>query len=157
MLSPMCMICDGATPDEALFHIHGVIHRYGWFIQYVQHRKMGRSWGYTIGLSDGFDHPELVVAGLDMKRSTALLNAAGEKVRQGKRLAPTERYHLCGVDTWVGVSPVHPNHFDRGVLAVWDEYYGALGPPYPPAEALEIVPARRRPQLLLPESPIGER
>jgi hypothetical protein len=150
----MCMLCDGASQDEVLFHIHGVIHRYGWFIQYVQHKRVSRSWAYTIGMASGFDHPELVIAGVDMETASRVVNQAGEMVERGARLT-------AGTSIWVPrlgairVSAVHRDHFDRGVFAVWDEYHHALGPPYPPMGALELVLPGERPQLLLAESKIG--
>lgn len=57
----MCIMCDGASLDEVRFGIHGIIDRYGWYIQGVEAPPGGRSWAYTIGLSAAFDHPELII------------------------------------------------------------------------------------------------
>jgi hypothetical protein len=57
-------MCEGATLDECRFAIHGIIDRYGWFIQYVEVDPITRAWAYTIGLSAGFEHPELIIAGV---------------------------------------------------------------------------------------------
>lgn len=62
----MCMMCDGATPDEMRFMVYGHIEKYGWHIVYVENQKRSASWAYTIGLSSRFGHPELAVVGVGM-------------------------------------------------------------------------------------------
>ena len=154
MLAAMCIMCDGASLDECRFNIHGIIDRYGWFIQYVEVNPVNKAWAYTIGLTAGFDHPELIVTGVDMETAGRTLNGIGEMIRAGERFTPDD----CLVDPTGGhthLSEVHPRHFERGVFAVWTDYYDCLGPPHPNAEALEVVLPGRKPLLASPWSPIG--
>jgi hypothetical protein len=151
----MCIICDeGATPDECRFNIYGIIDRYGWFIQGVKVEPVARSWAYTIGLSAGFDHPELVITGVTMETAGRILNEIGETIRAGAHFT----HGQCFVDDQerhaARLSEVHPAHFDRGVFAVWQDYYECLGS-FPPARVLEVVLPGRKPMLARPWSPIG--
>lgn len=151
----MCIMCDeGATLDECRFNIHGIVDRYGWFIQYVEVKPVARSWAYTIGLSAGFGHPELIVTGVGAQTSALVLNQVGEMIREGHIFTPGD----CLFDPHekhTHFSEVHPNHFDRGVFATWNDYYECLGPPYPAAIALEVVLPGRKAMLASPTSPFG--
>ncbi|MPZ68672.1 MAG: DUF4262 domain-containing protein [Actinobacteria bacterium] len=122
-------------------------------LQYVGDGRASRSWCYSVGLAERFEHPELVVVGLEAEDAGGLLNAIGDLVRDGERLQPGElvfdddgfHFHL---------SKVHPAHFSRGVFAVWVDYYRALG--RKPLQApIEVVPGGRRPRLDRANSPIG--
>jgi hypothetical protein len=53
------------------------------------------------------------------------------------------------------LSAVDPHHFERGVFAAWVDYYDCLGPPYPEAEALEVVLPGRKAMLASPRSSVG--
>lgn len=139
----MCIMCNGASLDEVRFDLHGRIERHGWAVQYVAEESIGRSWAYTIGLAAGFDHPELVVVGLEPEPAGGLLNVLGDMIRDGTRF---DAGHL---------TRVHPAHFVRGVFASWVDYYGALGR-RPAAKALEVVPPGRTPKLDRASSPIGK-
>lgn len=133
----MCMMCDGASLDELHFNVHGSIARHGWSNMAVEAAGDHPSWAYTIGLSAGFDHPELVVFGLSHLASNRLLNAIGEDVRHGE-------YFLAGdvLDFPDGseaeLLAVHPAHFGRDVFGEWLNYYHALGPPLPHHWALQL-------------------
>lgn len=147
-------MCEGASRDEALFWVHGIIERHGWFIQYVEVEPVRRAWAYSIGLSAGFSHPELVVVGVTPEQAARLINGVGEMIREGERFTP-EDCLLDPSERHIHFSKVHPNHFRRGVFAVWKDYYKSLGPPLPPAKALEVVPPGRKSMLRRPTSPIG--
>lgn len=156
----MCIICDGATPDEALFGVHGCVETYGWFIQYVEGRTLANSWAYTIGLTLHFRHPELVLVGADMGDTGRILNGLGDMVRDGMTITPEH----CFIDPYgshTHISPVHPIHFRKGVFAVWNEYFESLGPPPPEESALEVVLPGRKPMLrgpnFKPNEPIARR
>jgi hypothetical protein len=72
----MCIMCEGATLDECRFSIHGIIDRYGWFIQYVEVEPITLAWAYTIGLSARFGHPELVIVGVTPDTAARILNGS---------------------------------------------------------------------------------
>lgn len=147
-------MCEGASLDEMRFALHGTIERYGWSIQYVGDEPVSRAWAYTVGLTAGFDHPELVVVGLEPELAAGLLNELGGMIRTGTRF---ELGHLIidGDGNHIHLSRVHPAHWVRGVFASWVDYYGALGGKRPEPKALEVVPPGRTPKLDRASSPIG--
>ncbi|MCA1704589.1 MAG: DUF4262 domain-containing protein, partial [Actinobacteria bacterium] len=151
----MCIMCDGgATLDEARFNIHGIIDSFGWFIQYVEVAPVSRAWAYTVGLSAGFAHPELIITGVRAQTAARVLNQIGEMIRSGGAFTAGDCLTDAG-GKHIHLSVVHPEHFDRGLFAVWSDYYDCLGPPYPEAVALEIVLPGRKPMLAARRSPIG--
>jgi Domain of unknown function (DUF4262) len=150
----MCVMCEGATLDECRFAIHGIIDRYGWFIQYVEVDPITRAWAYTIGLSAGFEHPELIIAGVRPEGAARVLNGIGEMIRDGAYFAPGDPL-LDHPGRCIRLSPVHPRHFERDVFAAWVDYYDCLGAPQPEHEALEVVLPGRKALLASPRSPIG--
>ncbi|MBA2427455.1 MAG: DUF4262 domain-containing protein [Actinobacteria bacterium] len=77
----MCMMCEGASLDDVRFHIHGLIEGSGWAVIPVEGNTPYRSWAYTVGLVQTFDHPELVVVGLDPLAAGRLLNSIGDAIR----------------------------------------------------------------------------
>jgi hypothetical protein len=147
-------MCDeGATLDEVRFNIHGIIDRYGWFIQYVEAFPTSRAWAYTIGLTAGWDHPELVVTGVTPQAAARVLNNLGEMIRAGRSFSP-DGYQYVPSTGQVHFSQVHPAHYDLGVLAAWVDYYGCLGM-QPTAAALEVLLPGREAKLSTPDSSIG--
>lgn len=147
-------MCEGASLDECRFQIHGIIDRYGWFIQYVEVEPISRAWAYTIGLSAGFEHPELIIAGVRPETAAWVLNGIGEKIRAGMRFTPEHRL-VDPAGKHTHFSDVHPRHFERGVFASWVDYYDCLGPPHPDPKAFEVVLPGRKAMLTTPWSPIG--
>lgn len=124
------------------------IEHHGWMIQGVF--GDAHAWAYTVGLSKGFNHPELVLSDICCSRcACAVLNSIGELVRggrhfdQGDLLADRsgQILRLC---------EVHRGNFDTGVFAVWTGYHRSLGPPYPEERALEVVFPGREPALSVP-------
>ena len=79
----MCIMCDGASRDEVLFSLHGRVQRNGWALQIVASTgPPGLGWVYTIGLA-AFDHPELVVVGLEVVDSARVPERAGSPSSRG--------------------------------------------------------------------------
>lgn len=150
----MCIMCDGASLDEARFSLHHSIETYGWAIQYVESDRIARTWAYTVGLSAGFDHPELAIVGVSQEIAAGTLNSLGELVRSGDRLEAGQALHDDRDEHWL-VRAVHPAHFGRGVFAVWEDYYESLGGSMPRRVVLEIVPPGRRSRLESPASKFG--
>lgn len=150
----MCIMCDGASLDEARFSLHHSIETHGWAIQYVESERISRTWAYTVGLTAGFDHPELAIVGVTPQQAAGTLNSLGEVVRSGDRLQAGQALHDERDEHWL-VRAVHPVHFSRGVFATWEDYYESLGRSMPERAVLEIVPPGRRPQLDSAASKIG--
>ena len=58
----MCWECDhpGATRDDYLHYVGGVIAEHGWAVQGVERDRIHPPWAYTVGLTE-HGEPELVV------------------------------------------------------------------------------------------------
>lgn len=133
----MCMMCDGASRDEALFDLHAKVLRHGWALQAVGgHDEPGVDRVYTVGLSSGFDHPELVYVG-DLAIAAPLLNGLGELVRDGRRFEPGDEQPVAG--GLVGIGAVHPRHLEGGLIAQGERYLSSIGVPSPP-RVLQVIP-----------------
>ena len=66
------------------------IARFGWHLVLIPPAEGTPGWAHTVGLVERFDHPELIVFGSDFELLGPLLNALGERVRAGARLAPDQ-------------------------------------------------------------------
>ncbi|MGH9277084.1 MAG: DUF4262 domain-containing protein, partial [Acidimicrobiales bacterium] len=120
-------MCEGATLEEYLLHLHDQIDERG-FTQIGVERR--RSWNYTIGLA-GVAHPELVMAGVNLTEAAVIVNHLARGVLRGESLEGVDRVDAHG-DTFRLV-PVHERHLENGrLMNMWRNYYGSLGPPPPP-------------------------
>src|SRR3546814_15805827 len=108
----MCAICDGATYDEMLAGLHGVVQRFGWAVQGVE---ASTPWTYTIGLTERFGHPELVLAGIDISLAMNILNALADRVAGGEQLRPGGPNVTVG-ETELRLGSVHPVHLASGLV-----------------------------------------
>lgn len=135
----MCIICDGATPEEALDGLHDKIKRFGWAIQYVEPSPGNPGWGYTIGLIERLHHPELVVVGLDPRQTALLLHDFVSRINDGERFGGQSLASLPNRSV-VRFVPVHPTQFAAGVMAQWNNVYDTYGPFDLEQRALQMLP-----------------
>lgn len=135
----MCMMCNGATFDEVLFEVHGLIDRFGWAVLPVGH-EFSSAWAYTIGLVE-VNHPELTVLGMDVARAAGLLNHLAVLIHDGRRFLDGEGITVGAERFRFASVPFH--HIQSERFAFWVNYYGALGPPHPEPRFLEVVPHGR--------------
>jgi hypothetical protein len=91
----MCWQCDhpGATRDDYLDYMSGLIAQRGWAVQGVQRDRIHPPWAYTVGLTT-YGEPELVVTGLAVRRAAALLNDVAEHVVHAAAPRPGEQIAL---------------------------------------------------------------
>jgi len=124
--------------DRLMFGMLLKIERFGWTGMYVLPEGSSPGWGYTIGLSERFDHPELVIAGLDDGSVAAIFADLATRVANHERIddLPDARLELDGRP--YRLVPVHPSHWKTDRFNMWVQYYGCLGEPYPPAVALQV-------------------
>jgi hypothetical protein len=135
----MCIMCDGASRDEALFHLHSKVLRHGWALQGVESGDPQRaSWIYTVGLSSGFGHPELVMVGGLVDDVVPTLNEVAELVRRGSQFEACDEFDVARGR--VTFEAVHRRHLDNGLLAFCDEYHDAIGGPPRIQQVLQVVP-----------------
>jgi hypothetical protein len=115
----MCDICNGMTHDESNRWTMQAIEEYGWSVVGVE-GPAGVGWAYTIGLLEGFDHPELVVVGLDWPDCGQLLNGLGDQVAGGRLLYPG----LEDPDECLEFGVVAPDQWKaKDTFAGWLGYY----------------------------------
>jgi hypothetical protein len=131
------MQCDGASLDEVLFHLHGVIERNGWAVIPVEPAPGRLGWAYTIGLTERCGHPELVVVGLASDAAGRLLNAVAGLIAIGGHLRPDQRDAMV-IPPAGEVVRVHHEQLVAGLMAMWPHYYGSLGRQGLPLEALQL-------------------
>jgi len=136
----MCVICDGMSRQDLLIRRAAIIATHGWAIQLVEPDRGGWPWAYTIGLTAGFDHPELVVVGLSPADSGGLLNHLGERVRSGAVLEAGEASR-CACGGPMELIEVDLRQIEAGLLDGWIEYYDFIGrfPEMP--IPLQVIPA----------------
>jgi hypothetical protein len=91
----MCWRCDhpGATYDEYLTYMHGLITRWGWAVQGVQRDGPHPPWAYTAGLTEA-GLAELVVTGMRVRPATRLLNEVAAHAIHAGLPPPGERFAM---------------------------------------------------------------
>jgi hypothetical protein len=83
-------------------------------------------WAYTVGLVESYDHPELVVTGLNVESSSVLLSGIAERVKTGERFDdPNAVAYVRGASVRFG--EVHPAQWLHGRFNMWFGYYDWRG------------------------------
>jgi len=102
---------------------------------------------YTVGLTERFDHPELVMAGVPIPVAGHGLNAVGARIAAGERFSAGQQ-GIAVAEAHVGLVAVHPVHLAAGLVGVWEDHYNRV-PPRPPLEVLQVIPhpTARQPRL----------
>lgn len=113
--------------DRKFGRIHGKIAddiaTYDWHVIASVAKDRLPAYGYTIGLAERFDHPEIILIGLPPKTIQLILNSVGEYVRKGGRIVIGADY----VDEFISNIPVkfvevRHEHYPR-YLQYAIEYY----------------------------------
>ena len=81
---------NGRTDDSSR-RVLSHIEQYGWSISGVQGEGEVPSWVHTIGLWHSFDHPEIIVFGLDMPMLEQVANAVAAHVKSGREFEADQR------------------------------------------------------------------
>jgi len=129
---------DTMTPvDEMLFGWHSLIERCGWMVMYVFGDPNHPPWGYTIGLSRRYSHPELVVVGLPDCCAGEVLDGLVKRIDDGERLDQLPGGETTVLDWRLRLVRVHPKRWATDLFAAWLNYYGAMGS-VPDMAALQV-------------------
>lgn len=157
-MTRMCMMCDGATRDEVRELLRHKIDVHGWASQAVMARAGLPGWVYTVGLTERFDHPELVVAACDLQAAHTILDQLVARVEDGASLVDLHEITLRGGERYAA-GFAHPAQLRAGLLAFWTDLYRSEGRYDLPLEALviradELVCASCRPVDLRQPGPI---
>jgi len=130
----MCLICDGYSYEEVHRGIELTILTNGWAVQGVApgpgEDPGGASWAYTIGLTENFGVPELVVTDVEYEAAGALLNWACRRLADGD--SPDDL-----ADDHVGWATVAQKHLEGELFDGWASYYDRSPGD---AEFLQLIP-----------------
>ncbi len=131
----MCAICDGKSQSEFLATLKNRIEVHGFTMVSVGDDH--GSWTYTIGLTNTFDHPELVVTGLAPESAYGLLDALVDRIRTGEQFGATshERF-VHGAPVRFG--EVHQGQWHQGRFDSWKRVYSSAAAP-PRQGAVQVV------------------
>ena len=115
----MCMKCDGYSDDQIARWLELTILTHGWAVQGVEPTSpddQSGGWAYTVGATESYGIPELVITDSDFAEAGHVLNWAVEKLRDGGTLQDLVDDHIL----WV---PVHDDHLDSELLVSYWEHY----------------------------------
>ena len=105
------------------------IRTHGWFLQMVTDAV---PFSYTVGLTESFGHPELMMIGMELDRQSSVIRRIVEPIEQTGHV-DTADVAAAGIT----LVDVHDNHLDGDWFGTWVRRYGHL----PPAGAyLQVVP-----------------
>ena len=107
-------------PDQELLDI---IASTGWAVITVSTDALGPGFAYSIGLYATFQHPEIIIVGLDLDIAHGLINDIGSAIRQGAHMRAGETSDAFLEDYPCTFRRVPPHQY-RAYLgrALW--YYG---------------------------------
>jgi hypothetical protein len=104
----------------------------GYTVAAILADETGCDWAYSIGLHHSFDHPELLVVGIDAPVAGAVIEVLADGVASGRRIAAGDAVLLdgglefraqevdrlwCGLGDWFNLG--------REVMATWGERWPA--------------------------------
>lgn len=91
-----CFICEAGGDDSARRKFADKISEHvssvGWSVIGVGAGPDANPFAYTVGLTESYGHPELVMVGLSLTAMHQMLNIAGIRVRAGERFEDGQRY-----------------------------------------------------------------
>jgi hypothetical protein len=81
---PRCDISEQKVLDDVAQH--------GWHVVKILELEDSPGWAFSIGLYKNFNHPEIVVFGLNPDLMHSIINSVGDDVRSGKRFEDGKQY-----------------------------------------------------------------
>ena len=99
--------------DEDDARVLDLIRKHGVFIQSVMGDRDNIAFGYSMGLTHNFGHPEIFISGLKYELHVSMINEICDRLKQGKpHLAHGDRINdlLYGVQCLSVNLPVHAGH-----------------------------------------------
>ena len=114
----MCIMCDGSSYEEAMRSVDLSVRVHGWHLTAVE---APMPWCYTIGLTETFDHPELVVVDMEIVPEEHLIRWVVGMIERNGRLDDAE-LSRNGVE----VVPVHERHLEGEWFGTWANHHGEV-------------------------------
>ena len=127
------MKCDGLSDEQIARHTELTIATYGWMVQGVTAEDPNGGFAYTVGATQSFGIPELVIMDMDFDTAHPILNWTVELLRDGGSLDELEYDQI-------GWRAVHDDHLDSGIFGSYTRYYGH---PPQPGWVVQIIPSHR--------------
>lgn len=73
----MCLQCDGYSYEQAMLHLDLTIRVHGWSLVDATESL---PWSYTIGLTESYGHPELMMIGVELEAQSAAIRRIVEPI-----------------------------------------------------------------------------
>jgi len=101
------------------------IKEYGWHVMFIfDPENAHEDFAYTIGLEESFDHPEIVIFGLEKDSAHAILTDIVTDIKSGISMEPNKRLgDVVGGDYDVMFKPIKSDSFEE-YLGTAVEFYG---------------------------------
>jgi hypothetical protein len=125
----MCLQCDGYSFEQTMLALDLTIRTYGWQLTQVTDAM---PWSYTIGLTESYGHPELMIYGVKLDTQDMVIRKIVSSIET------TGRVDQPFLDReGVELVEVHPNHLAGDWFGTWSNFYERTPPP---GSFLQIVP-----------------
>lgn len=121
----MCMMCDGASPEEVIDRYVELVDEHGWMTVAVDGTPRSPGWAYTIGLTETYGHPELAMVTCSATMAQHQFQAIVQDIEMGHVVAPG-RHDLARSGS-VTCRGVDPNQLAAGLIAYWPRVASRLG------------------------------
>ncbi|MGL6097970.1 MAG: DUF4262 domain-containing protein [Fimbriiglobus sp.] len=87
------------------------VRRDGWTVVLGPATRDDPAYGHTLGLTQSFKHPEILVIGMPLGSALAVLKAVAQNVKVGDRFEPGPRYDDVAPDQPIRFVPVARRHY----------------------------------------------
>jgi Domain of unknown function (DUF4262) len=98
------------------------LEEWGWYVISVAAEP---PFSYSIGLFEHFQHPEIILFGLDSKTGHGIINDAGRRIRGGHKYDVGVRYNDLLKDYDCEFRPVDPARYDGNLNYALHYYRGS--------------------------------
>ena len=78
--------------DRTDHTIHEHIEKFGWHVALIPEDEVGPAFAFSVGLVKSFNHPEILIVGLNVQLMHQMINGIGDEVKAGKRFSPGHKY-----------------------------------------------------------------
>jgi hypothetical protein len=92
------------------------ISQYGWTVINVLGDEDEKSYSYSVGFHKSFNHPEIVISGLDGEVASQIINSIGDAIKNGEVYKPSIKYS--------GILSNFPCEFHAVNSQVYDYLFG---------------------------------